>query len=84
MNLKKITILGPPGSGKSYLAKELGKKLSIPIVHFDMHLWKPDWVKADSTEFRTNVMRAMGEKWITDGNHLKDSELTEYVSKKAT
>ena len=33
--MKKIIVIGPGGSGKSYFSKELSKILDIPVYHLD-------------------------------------------------
>jgi len=33
--MERIVIIGCPGSGKTTLAKELGEKLNITVVHLD-------------------------------------------------
>lgn len=39
---KKILIIGCPGSGKSYLSKELSKLTGIPCFHIDNLYWNLD------------------------------------------
>lgn len=45
---KKIYIIGNSGSGKSYLAKELHKKLNIKILHLDDLFWETPFQKKRS------------------------------------
>ena len=33
--LKKVSIIGGPGTGKSTLANNIGKVLDVPIYHLD-------------------------------------------------
>ena len=70
--IKKILILGAPGSGKSELAGELGKLLGIKeqdIHNLDRYFWKPGWKKT-SLEERQEILSELmaGSKWIIDGN----------------
>jgi hypothetical protein len=66
--MRHIAILGPPGSGKSWLARRLGDALDIPVVHLDNLYWKPGWVPTPETEWearqRSEVER---ESWIAEG-----------------
>lgn len=38
---KRVVIIGNGGSGKSYLARRLGSKFRIPVVHLDSIFWLP-------------------------------------------
>ena len=40
--MKRILVIGCPGSGKSYFSKRLGKILGLPVVHMDNLYWKKD------------------------------------------
>ena len=57
MALKRINITGNAGSGKTTLAKNLGRRLSIPVIHLDQIVWQPNWQKtppeinSDSVEY---------------------------------
>ncbi len=68
-NLKKILIIGCGGSGKSTLARKLGEALNLPVIHLDMHFWKPGWVESSDEEFNPKVEEMLKEpEWIMDGN----------------
>lgn len=70
--IKKILILGAPGSGKSELAGELGKILGIKeqdIHNLDRYFWKPGWKKTNLQERQEILSELMADsKWIIDGN----------------
>ena len=40
--MKKIIVIGPGGSGKSYFSKELSQILDIPVYHLDNIFWNKD------------------------------------------
>jgi adenylate kinase family enzyme len=70
--MKKILVLGAPGSGKSFCASELGKKLNIPVYPLDFYYYKPNWKVVDSAEFAAKQREIMRhEKWIIDGNSVR-------------
>ena len=67
--MERIIIIGCGGAGKSTLARQLGDKLNIPVVHLDKLWWKPGWVEIDRDEFDELHRRELSkEKWIMDGN----------------
>ena len=68
--MKRIVIIGCGGAGKSTLARQLGEKLDLPVVHLDSIFWLPGWVEMDRDEFDLRVREEMAdEKWIIDGNY---------------
>jgi len=81
--MEKISIIGPSGSGKSYLAKQLGEILGLPVIHLDRHFWQPNWGKPDRTEFQQRIIKMLGNKWIVDGTHILCTDLLEYRFKHA-
>ncbi len=67
--MERIIIIGCGGAGKSTLARQLGEKLDIPVIHLDKLFWKPGWVEATEEEFDSLLTRELERpKWIMDGN----------------
>ena len=67
--MERILIIGCGGAGKSTLARQLGDKLNIPVVHLDKLFWKPGWVEMPKDEFDALLRQEMAkERWIMDGN----------------
>jgi len=67
--MKRILIIGSGGAGKSTLARRLGEKTGIEVVHLDRLYWKPGWVETDKGEWAAIVRRATErDSWIMDGN----------------
>ena len=67
--MERIIIIGCGGAGKSTLARQLGNKLNLPVVHLDKLFWKPGWVEVSDEEFDELHHRELAEeKWIMDGN----------------
>ena len=72
--MQRIAIVGCSGGGKSTLARALGARLGLPIVHMDTLFWKPGWTHSDPELFRLAVeAAAKGEAWIIDGNFISAS-----------
>jgi adenylate kinase family enzyme len=69
--VNRVVVLGSGGSGKSWLANELGRRTGLPVIHLDRIFWAPGWAERDvddaQRELRTVVA---GEQWILDGNFL--------------
>ena len=67
--MERIMIIGCGGAGKSTLARQLGKKTGLPVVHLDKLFWKPGWVSLSREEFDLVHQEAISrERWIIDGN----------------
>lgn len=67
--MERIVIIGCGGAGKSTLARQLGEKTGIPVIHLDKIFWKPGWVSLEKEEFHRILREEMAkEAWIMDGN----------------
>jgi len=72
-SVNRIAIVGPPGSGKSFLADILGKRLGLPVYHMDLHFWKPNWGETDEKEWAREVTKQTQKpQWIIEGGYLYD------------
>ena len=58
------------GAGKSTFSRALSAKTGLPVIHLDVHFWKPGWVPAPGDDW-TEKQRGLlaGEQWIVDGNY---------------
>ena len=64
----KITIFGPPGSGKTTLAKKIGQQLKLPVFHLDKFLWNKGWVLRPKQDFLADHLLLMNlDTWIIEG-----------------
>ena len=69
----KVALIGHPGSGKTYLAEKLAKKLSLPIVDLDGLFDKRPHRLIARRSYRRAFNSLLQDKteWIMDGYHGK-------------
>jgi adenylate kinase family enzyme len=74
--MRRVAIVGCGGSGKSVLARELGRRTGLPVIHLDTLFWSPDWQPTPPDEWRAIQERLVAEeRWIIDGNYGGTMEL---------
>jgi adenylate kinase family enzyme len=67
---RRLLIVGAGGAGKSTLARRVGERLGLPVIHLDAHYWRAGWVETPPDEWTAAVDRlAAGERWVMDGNY---------------
>lgn len=68
--MKKIIVIGCPGSGKSTFSKDLHEITGIQLFHLDMMFWNADKTTVDKSVFYDSLSKAMqNSEWIIDGNY---------------
>src|SRR5579863_16228 len=73
---RRVIVIGPAGSGKSTFSRALSTRTGLPVVHLDVHYWKPGWVKPSEDEWRERQRDLLsGDTWIADGNDLETLDL---------
>ena len=74
--MERIIIIGCGGAGKSTLARKLGEKTGLPVIHLDQIFWAPgNWKHVERAEFDACLAKAMeAERWIMDGNYDRTLE----------
>ena len=74
--MKKVIIIGCPGSGKSTFAVKLGEKTGLPLYHLDMMYWNADKTKVEKSVFLSRLAKALeSDGWIIDGNYSSTMEM---------
>ena len=74
--MKKVVIIGCPGSGKSTFARALAKKTELPLHHLDNMYWNADRTHVEKPVFLQRLKEAMDtEAWIIDGNYNSTMEM---------
>ena len=72
----RVVVTGMAGAGKSTFARELSVKTSLPVIHLDVHFWKPGWVEPSDAEWRDIQSTLLaGDDWIVDGNYHETLDL---------
>lgn len=73
--MKRIIVIGCPGSGKSYLSKRIHEATGIPLFHLDNIWWKDDSNHISRDEFDEILTAVMNtESWIIDGDYSRTME----------
>ncbi len=73
--MKKVIVIGCPGSGKSTFSRELAARTGLPLYHLDMLFWKSDGTSVDKTVFRAELRKILAsDAWILDGNYASTME----------
>jgi adenylate kinase family enzyme len=64
------------GAGKSTFSRALSAKTCLPLIHLDLHFWKPGWTEPSDAEWRERQHALLaGDEWIADGNYLETLDL---------
>jgi adenylate kinase family enzyme len=74
--MKRVMIIGCGGAGKSTLARKLGEKTGLPVVHLDQIWWAPgNWQHIEKPEFDEKLAVELEKpRWILDGNFNRTIE----------
>ena len=73
--MKRVLILGCPGSGKSMFARKLQKKTGLPLIHLDNVWWKPDRTHITRAQFDARLAEILEtDTWILDGDYSRTYE----------
>jgi adenylate kinase family enzyme len=68
--MRKVSIVGCPGSGKTSVGRRLATRLDVPFVELDSIFHQPGWVDLERDEFRSRVGEVLdGDGWVVDGNY---------------
>lgn len=68
--MKKVAIVGCGGSGKSYVARELGRILDASVTHLDAAFYDDEWNELPMEKFAALQRELVGRPtWVIDGNY---------------
>ncbi len=68
--MRRVSVVGTTGSGKTTVGRELASRLGVPFVELDALNWGPRWTPADPALLRARTENATeGDAWVVDGNY---------------
>ena len=67
---RRVVVTGMAGAGKSTFSRALSAETGLPVIHLDIHFWKPGWVEPSEDEWRQEQRDLItNDEWILDGNY---------------
>lgn len=74
--MKKVIVIGCPGSGKSTFSRALHELTDLPLYHLDLLNWNIDKTTVSKAVFLERLQSVISlDKWIIDGNYGSSIEL---------
>lgn len=74
--MKKVIVIGCPGSGKTTFAEKLQENTGLPIYYLDAIWHKPDKTHIPRDEFDERIKEIFEtSEWIIDGNYGRTIEM---------
>jgi adenylate kinase family enzyme len=68
--MQRVLVIGSGGSGKSTVAKEVARRLRLPLVHLDALYWQPGWRATPKSAWEGVVRQLVATpSWVMDGNY---------------
>ncbi len=73
--MKKVIVIGCPGSGKTTFAEKLNKITGLPLFYLDAIWHKPDKTHISREEYDERLAEIFKtDRWIIDGNYKRTIE----------
>ena len=74
--MKKVIVIGCPGSGKTTVAEKLNMLTGLPLYYLDAIWHKPDKTHIPREEFDRRISEIFAApEWIIDGNYNRTIEM---------
>lgn len=70
IEMQRVLIIGPCGSGKSTLSRIVGDQLGLPVYHMDQLGWLPGWIETEKEMLRERIEAVVAtDRWVIEGNY---------------
>jgi adenylate kinase family enzyme len=78
--ISRVVVTGMAGAGKSTFSRQLAAKTGLPLIHLDLHAWRPGWVRVPDDEL-VEIQRTLlaGRRWIVDSNDVDEDLLVAHA-----
>lgn len=80
--MRRVAVIGCGGAGKTTLARELGRRLDLPVLHVDGHYWRGAGARRGDDWAEIHGQLIAGDRWILDG--MKPGLLAERLERADT
>src|SRR3954464_11046350 len=68
--MRRVMVIGGPGSGKTTFTRQLADILGLQPIHLDLHFWQSGWRLPDPAAWREHVIALSATSdWVMDGNY---------------
>ncbi|MEM7094059.1 MAG: hypothetical protein AAF567_13720 [Actinomycetota bacterium] len=73
---QRVVVTGMAGAGKSTFSRRLAANTGLELIHLDLYIWAPGWVRVPPAELLETQRRLMSaDAWIIDSNDVDDDLL---------
>jgi adenylate kinase family enzyme len=68
--MRRVSVVGSTGTGKTHFSRELAQIMDVPFVELDAINWGPNWTMIGPERFQARASEAIAaDAWVVDGNY---------------